>query len=230
VGRLTGGIAHDFNNMLTVIVGNAELLAEELGGNELVEEVLYASRRASELTGQLLSFSRQRPLRLERVATSTLIRDLTAFLRRTLGEDVALELDVAEDLWPITTDRAQFETSLINLAVNARDAMPTGGRLTIQAHNQASNGLGFDRPAALAPGDYVVVRMRDTGAGMAPEVVDKIFEPFFTTKVVGKGTGLGLVTVFGFTADAGGHIEVTSEVGKGSTFTLFLPRDAAPAP
>lgn len=224
VGRLTGGIAHDFNNMLTVIVGNAELLVEEQGSNELVEEVLYAGRRASELTGQLLSFSRQRPLRMETIEVNALIRHLTSFLRRTLGADVTLELDLADALWPITTDRTQFEASLVNLAINARDAMPAGGQLFVHTHNLNARGLESARPGSLAPGDYVVVRIRDTGIGMATDVVDKIFEPFFTTKEVGKGTGLGLATVFGFATDAGGHIDVTSEVGKGSTFTLFLPR------
>lgn len=224
VGRLTGGIAHDFNNLLTVIAGNAELLVEEHGEDELVKEILYAGRRAGELTGQLMSFSRQRPFRRERVDVNAMILELTAFLRRTLGEDVTLELDLADDLWAISTDRAQLEASLINLAINARDAMPTGGQLSVHTHNQTWRCQEGDHPTNLAAGDYVVVRVRDSGVGMAPDVVDRVFEPFFTTKTVGKGTGLGLATVFGFATDSGGRIEVASDLGHGSTFTLFLPR------
>lgn len=224
VGRLTGGIAHDFNNLLTVIAGNAELLLEAYGDDELIQEILYASRRAAELTGQLMSFSRQRPFRRERVDVNALIKELTALLRRVIGADVVLELDLADELWVIATDRAQLEASLVNLAINARDAMPSGGRLTLHTHNETCSGPEGDASGQLAGGDYVVIRVQDTGVGMAPEVLEKVFEPFFTTKAVGKGTGLGLATVFGFARVSGGQVEVSSALGQGSTFTLFLPR------
>jgi len=240
VGRLTGGVAHDFNNALTVIQGNAEMLAEDLPeGTESrmqAEGIVRASRRAGDLTRRLLAFSRQQALHADRIDLNLLVGEVTKLLGRTLGEDVAVETRLAADLWPATADKAQTESCLLNLAVNARDAMPQGGRLTVATANRRFAADDSDRPAQLPPGDYVVLSVTDSGTGMTPEVAGRVFEPFFTTKDVGKGTGLGLSMVYGFAAQSGGHVAVESAPGAGSTFRLYLPRDpgvareAAPVP
>lgn len=230
IGQLTGGIAHDFNNMLAVINGNAELLVEELasepGVAALAEGILKAGRRAGDLTGRLLAFSRRQPLKKERVSVNKVIDDLNRLLFRQLGEHISVELALADDLWPAKTHRAELEASLINLVINARDAMPEGGKLgmaTVNMSLTAGDGPG-PMVADLPPGDYCVITVSDTGQGMTPEVADRVFEPFFTTKELGKGTGMGLSQVFGFARGSGGCVDVQSLPGKGSSFRLILPR------
>jgi PAS domain S-box-containing protein len=231
IGNLTGGMAHDFNNMLGVILGNLDLARPLVKDNdevvELVQEAIEAALSGAELTRRLLAFARQQPLRPERIAANELIAGIVRLLRRTLGENIEITLDLADNLWPAVADPAQLEASLTNLATNARDAMPQGGKLTIATANRH-----LDRDYAAAhveaiPGEYAAIEVTDTGAGMPPGVVERIFEPFFTTKGPGKGTGLGLSMVFGFIKQSGGHISVYSEPGVGTTFRLYLPRAAA---
>ena len=228
IGNLTGGMAHDFNNMLGVIIGNLDLARPLIKDNdevaELVQEAIEAALSGAELTRQLLAFARQQPLRPERIEVNELITNIVRLLRRTLGENIEITLDLAANLWPAVADPAQLEAGLTNLATNARDAMPQGGKLTIATANRH-----LDRDDAAAhveaiPGEYAAIEVTDTGAGMTPEVVERIFEPFFTTKGPGKGTGLGLSMVFGFIKQSGGHISVYSEPGVGTTFRLYLPR------
>ncbi len=232
IGNLTGGMAHDFNNLLGIIIGNLDLLRGldpgASGAEELTNDALDAALRGADLTRRLLAFARQQPLKPERVDANELIAGITKLLRRTLGENIEISLDLAGDLWPVTVDPAQLEASLANLATNARDAMPKGGRLMIATRN-----YDLDPDYALAhdvqPGDYVKIEVTDSGTGMPPELLTRIFEPFFTTKQRGKGTGLGLSMVFGFIKQSLGHINVYSELGAGTTFRLYLPRDAAEA-
>jgi PAS domain S-box-containing protein len=228
IGNLTGGMAHDFNNLLGVIVGNLDLAREltddrtDLRG--LVDEALDAAWRGADLTRRLLAFARRQPLRPARIEVNELVGDAARLLRRLLGEDVEVSLELGSDIWPITADPAQLEASLANLATNARDAMPKGGRLIIATANRQ---LGEDyaaEHAEVTPGDYVMIEVSDTGAGMSQATMMQIFEPFFTTKEVGKGTGLGLSMVFGFLKQSGGHVNVYSELGVGTTFRLYLPR------
>ncbi len=218
LGRLAGGVAHDFNNLLTVILGCCEVLREALetrAPEQLaeVEEVRAAGERARDLTGQLLAFARRQVVAPRALDLGEVLRSAERLLRRVLGEDVALAVEVGEGLWPVHCDPGQLEQVLVNLAVNARDAMPGGGTLTIAAHNQ--------------PPGWVRLAVRDTGTGMPPEVQAHLFEPFFTTKEKGKGTGLGLATVHGIVAQAGGRIEVQTTAGVGTTFAVLLPRSAA---
>jgi PAS domain S-box-containing protein len=227
IGNLTGGMAHDFNNMLGVIIGNIDLLRDLKGDDpdvdELTQEALDAAFRGADLTRRLLAFARQQPLRPQHVNVNELVSGITRLLRRTIGEDVEISLDLAPELWPVVVDPAQLEASLTNLATNARDAMPDGGRLIIVTGNRT---LDFDyaaQHAEVAPGSYVMLEVSDTGCGMTPEVMHRIFEPFYTTKSRDKGTGLGLSMVFGFIKQSGGHIGVYSEPGIGTTFRLFLP-------
>jgi PAS domain S-box-containing protein len=228
VGNLTGGIAHDFNNLLTVIIGNLDLLRSDLAGDPAaepkVEAILQEALRAAELTQQLLAFSRRQPLRPRRVDVNRLISGTTRMLTRTLGAAIRMEVRTSPEAWPVLVDEPQLESALVNLAINARDAMPKGGILTFetqQLHLRAVEAAA----EGLAPGDYTVIVVRDTGSGMPREVVAKIFEPFFTTKGPGQGTGLGLSMVYGFVKQSGGHVKVDSEVGSGTTFSLYLPRD-----
>ena len=236
VGQLTGGIAHDFNNILTVILANAESLEEfqdrcpEMAG--CVAGIAGAVERASSLTRQLLAFSRKQPLRPEVTDMNDLVAGTGRLLRRALGEQIEIDSVLSETLWPVNVDRAQLETALVNLCVNARDAMPNGGKLLIETRNVAVGEGSPANPAGLAPGDYAMLAVTDTGTGMSPDVLSKVFEPFFTTKEIGKGTGLGLSMVYGFIKQSNGHITVRSEVGRGTTFELYLPhsdQQAAPA-
>lgn len=228
VGQLTGGIAHDFNNMLAIIVGALTLLQRKLKRGDLdvdkhVESALDGAKRAAGLTGRLLAFSRQQPLTPTPIDANRLVAGLSDLLARTLGEPIHLEVIQGAGLWNTLVDANQLENVLINLCINARDAMPEGGRLTVETanvHVEQAYALEFD----LAVGHYVVLSVTDTGTGMTPEVMLRAFEPFFTTKGVGKGSGLGLSQAFGFASQSGGHLKVYSEMGHGTTFKLYLPR------
>jgi len=228
IGNLTGGMAHDFNNMLGVVVGNLDLARERLGDDEdvreMVGEALDAAWRGADLTRRLLAFARRQPLRPARIEINELVNDTVRLLRRLLGEDIEVSLKLGAELWPVTADPAQLESSLANLANNARDAMPGGGRLIIATANRTLDADYAATQTDVTPGDFVMIEVSDIGSGMSPETVSQIFEPFFTTKQLGKGTGLGLSMVFGFLKQSGGHVSVYSELGQGTTFRLYLPR------
>jgi signal transduction histidine kinase len=232
VGRLAGGIAHDFNNTLSVILSYSALLLEDLGSKNTlrsdVEEIRRAGERASVLTRQLLAFSRQQVLQPRVLDVNDVLRGLEKMLRRVLGEDIDLDVRTHANLHPILADTGQIEQVMMNLVVNARDAMPQGGRLTIESSNVV---VGEDESAIDArPGDYVVVTVTDTGIGMDAETMRRIFEPFFTTKPVGKGTGLGLASVYGIVKQSGGFVTVQTKPGSGTTFRVYLPRHASATP
>jgi two-component system CheB/CheR fusion protein len=228
IGNLTGGMAHDFNNMLSVIIGNIDLLRDLKGddpdADELIREALEAAFRGADLTRRLLAFARQQPLRPQRVDVNALVAGITRLLSRTLGEDIEISLDLSPEAWPVVVDPAQLEATLTNLATNARDAMPDGGRLMVVTSNRNLDTDYAAQHTEVVAGGYVIIEVSDTGCGMTPEVMDRIFEPFFTTKSRDKGTGLGLSMVFGFIKQSGGHISVYSEPGIGTSFRLFLPR------
>jgi signal transduction histidine kinase len=231
VGQLTGGVAHDFNNLLQVVRGNLELLAPALkdaANRRRLDNAVHAVDRAAELTRQLLAFARRQPLQAQSIDLARMIGDMTEILRRTLGGTTEVETEIAPDLWPALADPSQMESAILNLAINARDAMPDGGRLTIIAANQPQDG---ENPAADGPppGDYVQVTVADTGKGMTPEVRERAFEPFFSTKGEGKGSGLGLSMVYGFVRQSGGFMRLESEPGAGTRVTLLLPRSAEEA-
>ena len=229
IGQLTGGIAHDFNNLLTVITGNMETLQRRLSqrGEErlhrYVDSALLASSRAAVLTHHLLAFSRRQPLEPKQVSVNTLITGISEMLRRTLGESITVETVLAGGLWATFVDANQLENSLLNLAVNARDAMPDGGKLTIEAANVYLDDH-YAATADVPAGQYVGLFVRDTGLGMPPDVVAQAFDPFFTTKEIGQGTGLGLSQVYGFVKQSGGHVKIESELGAGTTVKIYLPR------
>jgi signal transduction histidine kinase len=233
VGQLTGGIAHDFNNLLAVIVGSMEMIRQAFdNGGELprakILRLLQASEtatgRATKLTQQLLAFARRSALQFEVVTLDEVVVACEPFLRRALGDVNQLVLSFQPGLWPCRIDAPQFETAILNLVVNARDAMPDGGRLEISTSNAVIDTERARRVAELTAGDYVVVSVSDSGTGMDPDVAAHAFEPFFTTKEVGKGTGLGLSQVYGFIKQSGGHVEIETHPGKGTTFRLYLPR------
>ncbi len=223
LGRLAGGIAHDFNNLLMVVLGYADLLLSEASGNDVLArglaEIKSAGERGAELTAQLLAFSRKQIAQPRSLNLNRLVRDSQGMLQRVIGEDIRLEIALAPDAWNIKADRGQLHQVLMNLVVNGREAMPTGGTLSIATRNCPDE----------RGSEYVLLEVRDTGIGMDEPTRQHIFEPFFTTKGRGKGTGLGMATVFGAVSQAGGHISVESEPGKGATFSLFFPRDSAPA-
>lgn len=227
IGQLTGGVAHDFNNLLAVILGNLELLEEHLEddpeAHKMLGPSLGATRRGAELTNRLLAFARRQPLEPRAVDLGELIASLTSVLRRTLGEAVEIRTRVSKALWPTLIDPLQMENALLNLAVNARDAMPGGGRLTIAAANVELRERAVRETEGLSPGRYVKLVVSDTGSGMPDEVARQAFEPFFTTKEVGKGSGLGLSMVYGFAKQSGGHCEIESRPDKGTSVTLYLP-------
>ncbi len=234
IGNMTGGMAHDFNNLLAIIIGNLDLLRERVGadaeGKVLVEEALQASERGAELTRQLLAFARRQPLAPKIVAINELVVGMTRLLERILEENIEVVLITAPDVWLVSIDPAQLSAAIANLATNARDAMPKGGRLTIETKNAE---LDADYAAAnpeVEPGEYVLLEVSDTGAGMTPEVLAQVFEPFFTTKGLGEGTGLGLSMVFGFVKQSHGHIKIYSEVGHGTIVRIYLPRATHLAP
>ncbi|MEI7035162.1 CHASE3 domain-containing protein [Fulvimonas yonginensis] len=229
LGALTGGLAHDFNNMLAVVIGNLELMRMRLakGGTDLQRYIDYAlegAQRAGELTRRLLAFARKQPLRPVLVSLNEAVAGITEMIRRTLGGIYTIELVQAGGLWPVVVDVNQLENALVNLAVNARDAMPEGGRLTIQTANVALDEDYASRHPDVGSGPYVMIAVTDTGHGMSEDVLAKAFDPFFTTKEVGKGTGLGLSQVYGFVKQSGGHVDIASEPKKGTTVRIYLPR------
>ena len=234
VGQLTGGIAHDFNNMLAVIIGGLNLLQRKLAKGEtdverFVEGAIDGAQRAAALTQRLLAFSRQQPLAPEPISANRMVSDMSELLVRTLGETIAVQTVLAAGLWQIKADPGQLENAILNLSVNARDAMPGGGKLTIETSNAFVDDA-FAREFAIPPGQYVLIAVGDSGAGMPPEVMAKAFDPFYTTKGVGKGTGLGLSQVYGFVRQSGGHVKIYSELGVGTTVKIYLPRHYGETP
>jgi signal transduction histidine kinase len=225
VGQLTGGVAHDFNNLLMVIAGNLELIEHRAADKDSVRELAQAARNAAErgasLTAQLLAFSRRQKLNPKPVHANALIRDFQKLLRRAVGEGCEVKLVANDRLWPCHVDPSQLEAALLNLTLNARDAMPDGGMLEIELQNVT---LGEDSIPGVAAGPYVRLSVTDTGCGIAPKDLDRVFDPFFTTKEVGKGTGLGLSMVYGFVRQSGGHVAIESTVGVGTTVRLYLPK------
>jgi signal transduction histidine kinase/CheY-like chemotaxis protein len=229
VGQLTGGVAHDFNNLLTVILGGLDTIRRSVPGDEIrvkraLEMASIGAQRAVGLTSRLLAFSRQQPLSPKPLELNPLVRDMTELLHGTLGEQIELEHVLAPRLWPTEVDQNQLESAILNLAVNARDAMPNGGKLTIETSNTALDESYSATDAEVVPGQYVAIAISDTGAGMSKETLSRVFEPFFTTKEVGRGTGLGLSMVYGFVKQSGGHITIYSEPGQGTTVKLYFPR------
>lgn len=229
LGRLTGGVAHDFNNMLAVIISAISLVQRRLAaGNTDVQALLDSARdgatRAASLTARLLAFSRQQPLAPRTLNASRMVANMQDLLRRSLGEHVQLETVLGGGLWLTFADPSQLENAILNLAINARDAMPNGGRLTIETANVALDDAYARQHQEVAAGQYVMIAVSDTGSGMTQEVIDRAFEPFFTTKGPGEGTGLGLSQVHGFIKQSGGHISIYSELGQGTTVKLYLPR------
>jgi len=229
VGQLTGGVAHDFNNLLTVIIGGLDTIRrarpeDEARIRRAVDMALQGAQRAANLTTRLLAFSRRQPLQPKPLDLNHLVRDMTDLLHRSLGEQVELEGVLAPRLWTIEVDQNQLEAAILNLAVNARDAMPDGGKLTIETANTALDETYAALDAEVVPGQYVMVSVSDTGAGMSKDTLGRAFEPFFTTKEVGRGTGLGLSMVYGFVKQSGGHVTIYSEVGHGTAVKLYFPR------
>ena len=247
VGQLTGGVAHDFNNLLTVIVGGLDTIGRQLDRQPEEMDIArmrrardmahHGAQRAATLTSRLLAFSRQQTLAPQKIEPNRLISGVADLLQRTLGETIAFETVSAGGLWQAFADPGELENALINLAVNARDAMPTGGRLTIETANASLDEAYVEAlTEPVKPGQYVLMAVSDTGTGMSSETLTRVFEPFFTTKDAGKGTGLGLSQVYGFIRQSGGHVRIYSELGEGTTVKLYLPRateqdvDAEPAP
>jgi signal transduction histidine kinase len=228
IGHLTGGIAHDFNNLLAIAVGNLELLQERLVDRndlqDLAQRALTALDRGSTLVQRLLAFARQQPLRIQPVDLNGLVAGIIELLRRTLGESIRVRMVLSPDLWLTLADPAQLENALVNLALNARDAMPRGGDLTIETANAWLDEADVAEDQEARPGPYSLLAVRDNGTGMAPSVVQKVFEPFFTTKGVGRGSGLGLSMVYGVVKQSGGQIKIDSVSGRGTTVRVYLPR------
>ena len=228
IGRLTGGITHDFNNVLAIIMGNLDLALSKLNpSNELagyMKPAVAATERGAELTHRLLAFARKQTLNVQITDVGELIDNVEQLLFRTLGEDIEIRINKETGYWSCETDRGQLEQALLNLSINARDAMPSGGHLVIQIENSILDDTDANRNSDITPGEYLLLSVTDNGTGMTSEVQQQIFDPFFTTKDVGEGTGLGLSMVFGFIKQSGGHISVSSELGKGTTFKIYLPR------
>ncbi|MFL6549141.1 MAG: PAS domain S-box protein [Povalibacter sp.] len=227
IGQLTGGVAHDFNNLLTVILGNLDTIARRLPEeNERlqrsVRQAMQGAERAATLTGQLLAFARRQPLNPKPTDVSQLVLGMSDLIHRTLREDIVIENVLSEGIWMVEVDPHQLESALLNLAVNARDAMPAGGRLIIETSNTFVHG--HPGSADMLSGEYVVIAVADTGTGMTSDVMSRAFDPFFTTKPIGEGTGLGLSQVFGFVKQSGGHVRLRSQVGQGTTVSIYLPR------
>jgi nitrogen-specific signal transduction histidine kinase/CheY-like chemotaxis protein len=233
VGQLTGGIAHDFNNLLTGVIGSLDLLKRKLDMGKVdqlerhADVALASANRAAALTHRLLAFSRRQPLDPKPVAANALVRGMEELLRRTIGESIELGFSLENALWPTLCDAHQLENAILNLAINARDAMPGGGTLTIETCNAELDEADVRQQAGLEPGDYVCVAVSDTGTGMPPDVIARAFEPFFSTKPIGQGTGLGLSMIYGFAQQSGGYLRIRSEVDSGTTVSIFLPRHHA---
>lgn len=234
IGNLAGGVAHDFSNLLMTIKGCAEILLRNLEAadkrREEVIEIQKAAERATSLTRQLLAFARKQVLQPQVVNLNDIVTNMNNILQRLIGEDIQLATLLEPKLWPVRVDPGQMEQVIMNLALNARDAMPRGGQLTIATANVNLNEEFARQHVSMKPGAYVMMTVRDTGCGMDKETLNRIFEPFFTTKEKGKGTGLGLSTVYGIIKQSGGNIWATSELGQGSTFTIYLPKDTSPLP
>jgi PAS domain S-box-containing protein len=234
VGQLTGGLAHDFNNLLTGMMGNLELLQVRLARGRIddVERFISAAqgagRRAASLTQRLLAFSRRQTLDPKPTDISTLVRGMEELLRRTVGPEIEIDVVDVSGLWPAMIDGTQLESALLNLCINARDAMPGGGRITVEAANKRLDERAA-RQHDIDPGEYLSICVTDTGTGMVPEVIERAFEPFFTTKPIGQGTGLGLSMVYGFARQSGGQVRIYSEVGMGTTICIYLPRHSGEA-
>ncbi|WP_342363998.1 PAS domain S-box protein [Terrarubrum flagellatum] len=227
IGQLTGGVAHDFNNLLTVISGNLELLDMRLDderARDLVRRADEAARMGARLTERLLTFSRRRKLQPSVLDLNEVALGMLELLRRSLGETVRVDANLAPDLWNVKVDPSEIENAILNLCINGRDAMPDGGRILIETNNVRLDDVDIADFGGLPVGDYVKLAVSDTGSGMSPEVVARAFEPFFTTKETGRGTGLGLSTIYGFVKQSGGDARIYSEVGKGTTANLYLPR------
>jgi PAS domain S-box-containing protein len=229
IGQLTGGVAHDFNNLLTVILGNLDAIwrhlpAEDSRLRRAVDQASRGAQRAATLTQQLLAFARRQPLNPKPCDINRLVADMSDLMRRTLGENISVETVLAGGLWRVDVDEHQLESAILNLAVNSRDAMPEGGKLTIETANAHLDESYADNFAEITPGQYVMVCVSDTGSGMAREVLARAFDPFFTTKPIGQGTGLGLSQVYGFVKQSNGHIKLYSEAGEGTTVRIYLPR------
>lgn len=238
IGHLTGGVAHDFNNLLTIILGNLDAAKRQLDGStelvrsklsQRIDNALHGTARAATLTKRLLAFARQTPLKPEALNVNRLLAGLSEFLQRSLGEDVALEIVGAAGLWDVEVDAAELEAAILNLAVNARDAMQGGGKMTIETANSYIDESYCRQHDDLRPGQYVLISVTDTGTGMSKEIVGRAFEPFFTTKESGQGTGLGLSQVYGFVKQSGGHVKIYSEIDEGTTVKLYLPRASGQA-
>jgi signal transduction histidine kinase/CheY-like chemotaxis protein len=233
VGQLTGGVAHDFNNLLTIIIGNLEIAQRNLDAwNEGAEDrlkravnnAMRGATRAADLTKRLLAFSRRQPLAPKQIDVNKLIGGISEFLRRSVGERVEIETVGAGGVWKVEADPGELETAIINLGINARDAMPDGGKLTIETSNAFLDENYCRQHHDVRSGQYVLISVTDTGTGMSPDVAERVFEPFFTTKTVGQGTGLGLSQVYGFVRQSGGHVKVYSEPGEGTSVKIYLPR------
>ena len=236
VGQLTGGVAHDFNNILTVLTGGVEIISDGVKDQPTLARVAQmlndAVDRGADLTHQLLAFARKQPLQPRLIEINAVVTDSARLLRPTLGEKVEIEARLIAEPWPVLADPAQLSSALLNLAVNARDAMPSGGRLTLETGNVVLDEAYAEQNAEVVPGPYAMIAVSDTGSGIPATILDRVFDPFFTTKPIGKGTGLGLSMVYGFVRQSGGHIKIYSEEGYGTTIKIFLPRAelAGPAP
>lgn len=229
LGQLTGGVAHDFNNMLAIVIGSLDMAKRRFERDPAkaqasIDNAMEGAERAAQLTARLLAFSRQQPLAPKALDANKLVGGMSELLRRTISENIRIETVLAGGLWATFIDGVQLENALLNLCVNARDAMPGGGRLTIETANTHLDDGYAATHAEVTPGQYVMVSVTDTGTGMPPEVIDRAFDPFYTTKGIGKGTGLGLSQVFGFVKQSGGHVKIYSEPGVGTTVKLYLPR------
>jgi signal transduction histidine kinase/CheY-like chemotaxis protein len=233
VGELAGGMAHDFNNLLTVITGYLELLGlrqMDERAAELVRRAEDAARMGARLASRLLVIGRRHRLQPVTLNLNDVARSMTDVLRRTLGDQIEVKTSLADGLWPAQADLSEVENALLNLAINARDAMPDGGVLEVNTRNQSLGPDDVAGEAGLAPGDYVMLSVSDTGVGIAPDILPRVFEPYFSTKDAGRGTGLGLSTIYGFARQSGGHASIYSEIGKGTRVSLFLPRASEDAP
>jgi signal transduction histidine kinase len=233
MGQLTGGLAHDFNNMLAVIIGSLNLMSRRLSRGETdidryVTQAMDGAERARTLTHRLLAFARKQALSPEPIEINRLVSSLSEMLNRTLGETIRIETVLAGGLWTVNVDTGQLESAILNLAVNARDAMPEGGKLTIETANAHLDDMYAADHVGVPAGQYVLLAITDTGTGMPREIIDKAFDPFFTTKEAGKGTGLGLSQVHGFVYQSGGHVKIYSELGSGTTIKMYLPRHYGP--
>jgi len=228
VGQLTGDVAHEFNNLLMVVLDNLELIEDGFGDEETRRRLLAIAKkgaiRGGELTQRLLAFSRRQDLSANKIDLNELVEGMVDMSRRTPGESIAVDFEAATDLWPVVADAGQVEAALLNFQINARDAMPKGGNLTIRTANAVIGEADMPTGAGAAPGEYVLLEVSDTGHGMEPEVIERAFEPFFTTKGIGEGTGLGLSTAYGFAEQSGGFRAIESEIGRGTFVRLYLPR------